>query len=351
MLQQAQILQNNNQTDNDQVSLPVELRQLITGYFASQSIYVAAKLGIADLLKDGAKNSDQLAQSTGAHPRSLYRLMRVLASVGVLTEIADNRFELTPMGELLRTDVPDSLRTAAILFGEEPYRACADLHYSVMTGNTAFNHIYGMGHFEYLSQNAEAGETFNQAMTQLTTQVHSAVVSAYDFSGINRIVDVGGGHGLLLASILKANPHMTGVLFELPFATEGAQRLLEAEGVGERSEVIVGNFFESEVPQGGDAYLLKSVIHDWDDDRSRTILKNCHKSMSKDAKLLVIERVLPAGNKPSVAKINDLVMLVVAGGCERTGLEYQELFEASGFQLTNIIPTPSGFSVIEGIPV
>lgn len=351
MLQQSQMLQNNNQIDSDKVSLPVALRQLFTGYFASQSIYVAAKLGLADLLKDSAKNCDELAQSTGAHPRSLYRLMRVLANIGVFAEIADNRFALTPMGELLRTDVPGSLRTAAVLFGEEPYRACADLHYSVMTGKTAFDHIYKMGHFEYLSQNAEAGETFNQAMTQLTTQVHSAVVSAYDFSGINRIVDVGGGHGLLLASILKANPHMTGVLFELPFASEGAQRLLEAEGVAERSEVVVGNFFESEVPSCGDAYLLKSVIHDWDDDRSRAILKNCYEAMSKNGKLLLIERVVPAGNEPSVAKVNDLVMLVVAGGCERTALEYQQLFEATGFQLTNIIPTPSGFSVIEGVRV
>lgn len=336
-------------TNDDQVAPPVALRQLFTAYFASQSIYVAGKLGIADLLKDGAKNCDELAESTGAHPRSLYRLMRVLASVGVFAEIADNRFTLTPMGELLRTDVPGSLRTAAILFGEEPYRACADLQHSVMTGETAFNHIYKMGHFEYLSQNAEAGETFNQAMTQLTTQVHSAVVSAYDFSGINRLVDVGGGHGLLIASILKANPHMTGVLFELPFAIEGAQHLLEAEGVAERCEVVTGDFFESEVPKGGDAYLLKSVIHDWDDDRSRVILKNCYEASTKGAKLLVIERVVPAGNQPSVAKINDLVMLVVAGGCERTAQEYQQLFEATGFQLTDIIPTPSGFSVIEGV--
>ncbi|MBE9035178.1 methyltransferase [aff. Roholtiella sp. LEGE 12411] len=345
------MLQIQNQTISEQESTPVVLRQLITGYFASQSIYVAAKLGIADLLKDGAKNCDELAQSTGAHPRSLYRLMRVLVSVGIFNEIADNQFTLTAMGELLRSDAPSSLRTAAILFGEEPYRACADLHYSVMTGKTAFDNMYKMGHFEYLSQNPEAGETFNQAMTQLTTQVHTAVVHAYDFSGINRIVDVGGGHGLLIASILKANPHMTGILFELPFAIEGAQRLLEAEGVAERCEVVTGNFFESEVPKGGDAYLLKSVIHDWDDERSRTILKNCHQAIAKNGKLLLIERVLPDGNKPSVAKINDLVMLVVAGGCERTALEYQQLFNASGFQLTNIIPTSSGFSVIEGLPV
>lgn len=345
------MLEKKTQTNQDQVPPPVALSQLVTGCFASQSIYVAAKLGIADLLKDGAKSCDDLAQSTGAHSRSLYRLMRVLASVGVFAEIADNRFTLTPVGELLRTDLPGSLHAVAVLFGEEFYRACGNLYYSVMTGKTAFDHIYKMGYFQYLSQDAEAGETFNQAMTQLTTQVHSAVVSAYDFSGINRIVDVGGGHGLLIASILKANPHMTGVLFELPFAIERAQGLLEAEGVAERCKVVVGNFFKSEVPKGGDAYLLKSVIHDWDDERALAILKNCYEAIAKNGKLLLIEHVVPTGNEPSVAKINDLVMLVMTGGYERTALEYQRLFEGAGFKLTNIIPTPSEFSVIEGVPV
>jgi 16S rRNA G1207 methylase RsmC len=187
-------------------------------------------------------------------------------------------------------------------------------------------------------------------MTELTTQVSTAVVAGYDFSRFGKIVDVGGGHGTLLLSILEANPQLSGILFDLPHVTESAKKHLEAAGLTGRCEVVAGDFFAS-MPGRGDAYILKNIIHDWDDERALQILQNCHRAMAENGKLLLVESVIPPGNEPSFSKLGDLNMLVMAGGCERTEAEYRALFAASGFQLTRVIPLPSpfGFSVIEGV--
>jgi hypothetical protein len=323
---------------------------MITGYWISQAIYVAAKLGIADLLKDGPKTDDELAQATGAHPRSLYRLLRALASVRVFAEAEDGRFGLTPLGEYLQTGIPGSVRALTINHGERLYRPWGDLLHSVRTGETAFNHIFGMDVWQYATQNPEAVAIFNEAMTELTTQISTAVVAAYAFSRSSKIVDIGGGNGALILSILQANPQMSGVLFDLPHVIESAKKHLDAAGLTGRCAVVAGDFFAS-VPSGGDTYILKNIIHDWDDEHALKILQNCHRAMAENGKLLLVEGIIPPGNEPSFGKLVDLNMLVMAGGGERTEAEYRALLAAAGFQLTNVVPlqSPLSFSVIEGV--
>jgi hypothetical protein len=329
---------------------PQVLLQMITGYWISQAIYVAAKLGIADLLKDGPKKDDELAEATGTHERALYRLLRALASIGVLAEAEDGRFGLTPLGAYLQTGIPGSLRALTLNHGERLYRPWGELLHSVRTGESAFPRLFGMDVWQYATQHPEAAALFNDAMTELTTQVAAAVVAGYDFSRFHKIVDVGGGSGTLLLSILQANPQLRGILFDLPHVTKSAQQRLEAASLPGRSEVVACDIFAS-VPGGGDVYLLKHIIHDWDDERALKILQHCHRAMADNGTLLLVEAVLPPGNAPAFGKLMDLNMLVMAGGGERTAAEYRTLFAASGFQLTNVIPlhSPFGFSVIEGV--
>jgi hypothetical protein len=326
---------------------PVALLQLVTGYWVSQTIYVAAKLGIADLLKDGPQHSDELAQATGTHGRSLYRLLRALASVGVLAEAEDGCFGLTPLGEYLQTGTPGSVRAITINHGERLYRPWGDLLHSVRTGEPAVKHI-----FKCLAQNPESAVIFSEAMAEITTQVSTAVVAAYDFSRFSKIVDIGGGNGTLILSVLQANPKMSGVLFDLPYVVEDAQKHIEAVGLTGCCEIVAGDFFAS-VPSGGDAYILKNIIHDWDDEHALKILQNCHSAMAENGKLLLVEEVILPGNEPSFGKLVDLNMLVMAGGGERTEAEYRALFAVAGFTLTNVIPLQSSFglSVIEGVRV
>lgn len=332
-------------------SVPPTLLELLSGSWVSQSIYVAAKLGIADFLKDGPKTSEELADSVGANGQSLYRVMRALSSVGVFAEMEGGRFSLTPLSALLQTGVPGSLRAWAIMLGEEPYRAAwGALLHTVKTGETAFNRVYSTGRFEYLARHPEAAKTFNEAMIGLTTQAAMAAVAAYDFAGARTIIDVGGGHGILLEAVLKANPHLGGVLFETPTVIEGAKKRLEACGLGGRCKAIGGDFFHS-VPSGGDVYTLSAVIHDWDDERSITILKNCHRALGGKGKLLLLELVLPPSNERSFATLMDINMMVITGGRERTESEYRALLTAASFKLTRIIPTQSPRSLIEGVPV
>ncbi len=322
--------------------------QMISGFWISRAIYIAAKLGLADHLRDGHKTADELASATGTHARSLYRVLRALASVGVFGEDEEEGFTLTSLSETLRTDVPGSLRAfATVELGEEHYPAWGELMHSVETGEIAFDHAFGIPVWKFFEQNPENAKTFNDAMTGMTLAVNDAVLSSYDFSPISRIVDVGGGHGSLLASILKANPQMKGVLFDVPPVIEGAHGRIESEGLADRCEVLAGDFFKS-VPSGGEAYILKWIIHDWDDERSMMILKNCHRAMTENGKLLLVEAVVPRGSEPHFSKFIDLNMLVMTGGRERTENEYRMLLEASGFKLTSIIPSESPMSVIEG---
>ena len=260
----------------------------------------------------------------------------------------DNHFRLTPLAETLRTDVPGSFRAfATVELGEEHYPAWGDLLHSVKTGEIAFDHVFGMPVWEFFAQHPENAKTFDEAMTGMTQAGNDAILSSYDFSPIGKIVDVGGGHGSFIASILKINPHMRGILFDAPPVIEGARRRIEAEGIAERCEVIAGDFFES-VPSGGDAYILKSIIHDWGDERAIAILRNCHRVMNENGKLLLVEAVVPRSSEPHFSKFVDLNMLVMTGGRERTEHEYRTLLEASGFRLTRIIATESASSVIEG---
>lgn len=331
-----------------QASPSIQLQHLISGHWIAQAIGVAADLGVADLLANGPKSSAELAQATGSNPRALYRLLRALASVGVFTEVELKRFGLTPMAEPLRVDAPTSIRDRALqMCGDVSWRTWGQLAYSVRTGRPAFKHVHGMDPWEYRAQNPESDAKFNASMTSLVTQVAKAVADAYDFSGLHTIVDVGGSHGALLITILRSNPGLHAVLFDLPNVVEGAREPLRAAGVLERCDIVGGDMFK-EVPGGGDAYVLSRVIHDWDDDRAVEPLANCRRAMQPHSKLILAEEVLPAGDMPSYGKLSDLNMLVSPGGQERTEAEYRALYYAAGFNLTRIIPTRSRISLIEG---
>lgn len=341
----------NNENGMAMAQLPPEavLPQMILGGLMQKSIWVAAKLGVADLLAEKPLTAEELAAITDTHAPSLYRVLRTLASAGVFAENSGGKFELTPIAELLRSDTPNSMRDYAIMMGEDwIWQAYGELMHTVKTGEIAHDKVQGMSSFEYYAQNEEVGKIFNRAMTNLSLLSAPAIVEAYDFSGINKLVDIAGGHGLLLAAILKVNPHLQGVLFDLPFVIEGAGEPLESEGVAARTEKVSGDFFES-VPAGADAYLMKHIIHDWNDEQSVKILQNIHRAMNEDGKVLIVEMVVPVGNEPSPAKGLDLVMLTVEGGKERTEKEYRELLAAAGLRLTRTIPTRSPLSIIEAV--
>jgi len=329
-----------------EVPAPVALIQMMTGYWIAKSIYIAAELGIADLLQDGPETSEELAVACGAHGASVYRLLRGLASVGIFQEIDGKRFTLTPTAALLQSDVPGSMRALARMYGGEQYQAWGEALHSVQSGQPAFNHVYGSTYFDYFAQNPEAAAIFDDAMTGWTTQVAHAAVAAYDFSSAKTVVDVGGGEGILLATILRANPSSRGILFDLPHVISRASGLLQRTDVGDRCETVAGDFFRS-VPAGGDTYLLAQILHDWDDERSRTILENCHRAMRPGGKVLILELVIPPGNEPFFGKWLDLHMLVMVTGRERTAVEYHELLASAGFQLTRVIATESGASIVE----
>jgi len=320
---------------------------MISGFWLSRALYAAAKLGLADLLKDGPRTADELAKLSGTHPPSLYRVLRALASAGVFSEAPDARFSSTPLSSTLETDAPASLRGFAIAeLGEDHYPAWGELLHSVRTGETAFNRLFGMSVWEYRAQHPEDARIFDEAMASFTAAGNEAILKGYDFSPFRKIVDVGGGDGSLIAGILKTNPAAQGVVYDLPHAIIHAQQRLEAAGLRNRCQAVAGDFFES-VPNGGDAYVLKWIIHDWDDERAVTILSNCRRAMPEQAKLLLIEAVIPPGDAPSFHKFMDLNMLVMTGGRERTEAEYRALLAPADLNLTKIIATRSEMSVLE----
>lgn len=325
------------------------LPQMILGGLMQKSIWTAAKLGIADLVAGQPRNAEEIAAAIDTNAPSLYRVLRFLAMAGVFAENSDGKFELTPIAELLRSDTPNSMRDHAIMMGEDwIWQAYGELMHTVKTGEIAHDKVQGMSSFEFFEKNEEVGKIFNRAMTNLSLLSAPAIVEGYDFSGIGKLVDIAGGHGLLLAAILKANPHLRGILFDLPFVIEGAGELLESEGVAVRTEKVSGDFFES-LPAGADAYLMKHIIHDWNDEQSIKILQNIRQAMNENGKVLIAEMVVPEGNEPSPAKGLDLVMLTIEGGKERTEKEYRELLEAAGFKFTRAIPTRSPLSIIEAV--
>lgn len=306
-------------------------------------------LGLLIWLKDSAKSCEELASLASVNASALYRLMRALASVGVFAEQEPGRFTLTPLAANLQSDVPGSIRASMIMYGEEPYQALGNILYSLRTGGSAFENLYGMPFYQYYAQNPESGEIFDETMTIHSSAENLKIVARYDFSGIQKLVDVGGGQGSSIASILKANPNMQGVLFDLPYVIESAKDFIETEQVSQRCELVGGDFLAS-VPSGGDAYMLKRVIHNWDDKSALTILKNCHRAMVENGRLLVVEYVILPGNEPSVTKFVDLLMMVLFPSArQRTELEFRALFEASGFRLTKIVPIQETASLLEGI--
>ena len=327
-------------------ALHKQLDQMITGYWTSQAIYAAAKLGIADLLVNNPQTAARLAAATDTNAGALYRVLRALASIGIFEENEQQEFTLTPMAEYLRSDVPGSKRALAMMSGDEQFQCWSEIMYSVQTGKTSFDKVFGQPIFEYLSQHEDKGQIFDQAMMGIHGRETGEIMQAYDFSGIQTLVDVGGGNGSNITHILQKYPEMQGILFDLPHVVERAQPHIEAAGLSERCKIVGGNFFEA-VPDNADAWFMRHIIHDWDDEKSLTILKNCHTAMPADAKLLVVESVIPAGNEPFAGKFLDLVMLMIPGGKERTAEEYRSLFAEAGFELTRIIPTESELSIIE----
>jgi ubiquinone/menaquinone biosynthesis C-methylase UbiE len=334
-----------------EVSPQAAMLQLISGFWISRAVYVLAKLGIPDLLGKQPHSAEELAQLTETHATALSRVLRALVSVGVLTQTADGKLGLTPLSETLRTDVPGSVRWFAISeLGEEHYPAWGDLMHSVKTGEVAFDHVFGMDVWEFFRSHPEHAKLFNDSMSGLTAAANEAILSRYDFSGIKRLVDVGGGHGALITSILKTNPDISGVLFDAPAVIEGGVSRLQSAGIADRCEAISGDFFQ-EVPAGADAYILKWIIHDWDDARATAILKNCRRAITNDGRLLVVDVVVPTTSEPHFGKFIDLNMLVMTGGLERTEEEFRKLLADSGFRLTRVVKTESPFSIIEGRPV
>jgi len=324
--------------------------QLISGFWISRAVYVLAKLGIPDLLAKQPCSTEELAQLTETHAPSLARVLRALVSVGVLAQAADGKLSLTPLSETLRTDAPGSVRWFAISeLGEEHYPAWGDLMYSVKTGGIAFDHVFGMDIWEFFRSHPENARIFNDSMSGMTAAVNEAILSRYDFSGIKKLVDVGGGHGALITSILNANPGMSGVLFDAPVVIEGAVPRLQAAGMSERCDAVSGDFFK-EVPAGADAYILKWIIHDWDDARATAILRNCRRAVTANGRLLLVDVVIPTTDEPHFGKFIDLNMMIMAGGLERTEEQFSELLANSGFRLTRVVHTESPFGIVEGRP-
>ena len=283
------------------------------------------------------------------HPGALYRLLRALASVDVFREHDDHTFALTPLATCLLSDVVGSQRPVAIMMGEEHYRAWAELLYSLETAKPAFDKVYGQPVFSYLAQHPTAAKIFDGAMTGIHGVETRAMLGAYDFAAFGTLVDIGGGNGSLLSVVLERYPKLQGILFDRADVIERARAHLKMAGLEQRCTTVAGNFFE-QVPGGGDAYLMRHIIHDWNDEQSLTILRNCHKAMKPQAKLLLVESVIPPGNEPFFGKWLDVNMLVIPGGQERTEQEYRELFQKAGFQLTRIVPTTMEVSVIEAVP-
>jgi hypothetical protein len=330
---------------------PVEaMHRLIAGAQVSQAVHVAASLGIADLLADGPRESDDLAAQTDTHASSLYRLLRALAAVGVLHEEDEHRFSLTPEGELLRSDVPGSVRGWAALVGR-PYirEAWSALEYSVRTGKNAFQHVHGTDVWSYRAERTEESVIFDRGMQSLTGGVNRALVDAYDFGRFGTIVDVGGGNGALLAALLVEYPSLRGVVFDQDHVVANAAAVLAGAGVAGRCELVAGSFFE-EVPSGGDAYTLKSIIHDWDDEKSIAILQVVRRAMGAGAMLLLIERIVDPPNEGWRTKFSDLNMLVNPDGRERTLEEWETLLQQAGYRLVDVTPTALGFAIIAATP-
>ncbi len=340
------------QTSTD-VPPAVGVRRLIFGHRVAQVITTAAQLGLADHLSDTPQNVAELASLVHANAQALHRFLRALASIGMVTEVEDSSFALTPLGACLQVGAPSDMRSWALFEGAEHFqRAWSDLLYSVQTGEPASTHVLGMDVSSYMKQHPEVERSFSQAMSASATLAAEAVVNAYDFSQAHQIVDVGGGHGILLTAILQRHSAVHGVLFDMAAVVERASQRFQAAGLNTRVDVIGGDFFEG-VPAGGDVYVLSRVLMGYEDDGCVQILRNCHKVMAEHGRVLIIQQVMPAQGSGASRDLlfegamSDLNMLVMTGGYERTEAQYRVLLEAAGFKLTRLVPTRSLMSVLE----
>jgi len=327
------------------------LAGMIANAWLAQAISCAAKLGIADLLRDGPRRPEDLAGATGTLPGPLRRVLRALAGSGIFAEDAEGRFALTPLAEPLRSDAAMSLRAYAEMQGAPwVWQAMGAMEHSLRTGEPAFRHIFGMPSFEYQAANPEVGRLQVEGLASIGRAQDAAALAAYDFRGAAIVVDVAGGQGALLRGILGAAPEARAVLFDLPHVIAMARPAFEAAGLAARTEFVAGDVFAG-VPGGGEIYILRKVIHDWDDARGLAILRQCRAAMRPGARLLVIEAIIPEGNDYSYAKLLDLLMLVYPGGQERTAAEHGALLEAAGFKVGRVVPTRSALDVIEAVAV
>jgi hypothetical protein len=332
----------------ESIETQLQMRSLAMGFVVSRAVQVAAELGIADALANGPRERVALAREVGADPPTLHRLLRALASFGVFEELADGRYANTARSEFLRSDVTGSIRNLARMYGAEAsWRAWYALEDSVRSGEPGFVRVHGQTIFEYFAEHPEAARCFDEAMVASSRLMNDAIVEAYEWSQFGTLADIAGGMGSTLAAILRANPAVRGVLFDLDHVAERAHEHLREQGVAARCRIESGSFFEA-VPEGADAYFMKHILHDWSDADCLRILANCARAMSDRAKLLVCEKLVPPGNDPNVAKTMDLVMLVMTdGGRERTEAEFRGLFTRAGLRMARAVPTPADNYILE----
>lgn len=337
----------NNHSTTETAPPHAQLVQMAMAHWVSHIVYVTAKLSLADHLAKGPKNAIELAGPTKTHAPSLYRFMRTLASLGILTEDVTHRFALTPLGDALKTGAPGSARASILTLASDwMSRGWEQLLSSVETGQCGFEKSLGMPIFDWLAKHPEEASLFSETMIGIHGAEPPAVASAYDFSDLTTIVDVGGATGNLLTTVLGSYPKARGILYDLPHVVRDAPALIQARGLADRVTIESGSFFEN-VPRGGDAYLLSHIIHDWTEGQCLTILGHCRRAMKPGSRLLIIEMVLPPGDTPHPGKILDMMMLVGPGGQERTEQEYGTLLGKVGLRLTQVVPTASPVSVIE----
>lgn len=325
---------------------------LITGYWVSQLVYVVAELGVADVLAAGPRTAESIARRVGAHPPSLRRVLRALASVGVFAEDGRGRFRLTPLAQTLRSDRPGSLRDfARMMVDDWNWQSWGALQHGIRTGESPFLKAHGVPTFEFLRRHPDKESVFSASMASISASENHAVARAYPFGDLDRLVDVGGAHGHLLATILRRHRRLRGVLYDQPQVVAGAEQrgFLSERAIGDRVEVRGGDFF-SAVPTGADAYLMKYILHDWDDDLCLRILGHCREAMAPGGRVLVVEHVIPPGNAANWGKLLDINMMAGPGGRERTRSEFEDLFRRAGLRLARIVPTACPLSILDAVP-
>ncbi len=329
------------------LSPSAQMLQMITSLWVSQSLGAVARFGIPDQVADQPKTSQEIAKAVGASPDAIHRLLRALASIGVFRQVEGGRFGLTPLGETLRSSVPDSVRDFAIAETDQAHwQPWGRMHEAIKTGRPVSKAVLGIEVWEWYEKNPQDEVAFSSAMGNLSQMVAGELPWLIDFSRVQKVADIGGAHGVLLAAILRANPKARGILFDLPHVIETAKPVIEAQGLGSRCEFVGGDFFKP-LPEGADAHVLKHIIHDWDDERASLILQNCHRALRPNGRILLVEMIIPADNSPSPAQFIDLNMLVLLGGRERSEAEYATLLRNAGFKTPRLIPTHSPFVIIE----